>query len=335
MKRHLTIFLIACCALALLGAAWLVRAQRMEAFAPVSVSLAMPIHLCLGAVPVGQAHGMFERYRVQLDTQSFRIGKHALEKVIDGHADMAIVGDTPYTVAALRGEQVEIVASLFGSRKAMAVLGWRGRGIASGADLAGKTIGTVPGTNAQYFLDALLVAQGIDRHSVNIVELKPEVLTDALRSGRVDAATLWQPDLLRMQRELGTAGHTIYGEDIFVYRFLLVTSKRYLSAHRDAVGRVVAALADATDMIRQEPVAARAIIGRALGIETEALAGAFDPSDFHLTLDQSLLLALSDQSRWAQRTGLVRESSAIPNFFELIDQGPLRAVRPAAVRIIQ
>lgn len=335
MKRQLSLLLLACCAVSLLALALLVRTQRATAAAPVSVSLAMPIQVSLGAVPVAQARGMFERQRVQVDTQSFKMGKQALEAVINGRADMAIVADTPYALAALRGEQVVVLASLFGSRKSMAVLGWRGRGIASGADLAGKTIGTVAGTNAHFFLDALLVAHGIDRQRVKIVELKPDVLNDALRSGRVDAVTLWQPDLLRMQRELGAAGHTVYGEDIFVYRFLLATSKRYLETHRDEVGRMVAALADATDYIHDEPAAARAIIGHAIGVDAAALAGAFDAADYHLTLDQSLLLSLSDLSRWAHRTGLVHESAAVPNFIDLIDQQPLRAARPAAVRIIQ
>lgn len=335
MKRPLSLLLLACCSVALLALALLVGSRRATALAPVSVSLAMPVQLSLGAVPVGLARGMFEQRRVHLDTQSFKMGKHALDAVITGGADMAIVADTPYTLAALRGEQVVILASLYGSRKAMAVLGWRARGIAGPADLAGKTIGTVAGTNAHFFLEALLVAHGIERQRVNVVELKPEVLNDALRSGRVDAVTLWQPDLRRMQRELGAAGHTVYGEDIFVYRFLLATSKRYLNDHHDEAARVVAALADATDFIHDEPAAARAIIGRAIGVDAAALVEAFDAADYHLTLDQSLLLSLSDVSRWARRSGLVRESAATPDFVRLIDQAPLQAARPAAVRIIQ
>ena len=335
MKRPLFLLLLACCTVSLLALALLLGTRRATALAPVRVSLAMPIQLSMGAVAVGLAQGMFEQRRMQLDTQSVKMGKHALDAVISGQADMAIVADTPYTLAALRGEQVVILASLYGSRKAMAVLGWRARGIASPADLAGKTIGTVPGTNAHFFLEALLVAQGIDRQRVNIVELKPDVLNDALRSGRVDAVTLWQPNLRRMQRELGAAGHTVYGEDIFVYRFVLATSKRYLDGHHEEAARMVAALADATDFIHEEPAAARAMIGRAIGVDAAELVEAFDAADYHLTLDQSLLLSLSDVSRWAHRSGLVRESAAAPDFVRLIDQGPLRAARPAAVRIIQ
>ncbi len=335
MKRPLFLLLLACCTVSLLALALLVGTRRATALAPVGVSLAMPIQLSIGAVAVGLAQGMFEQRRVQLDTQSVKMGKHALDAVISGQADMAIVADTPYTLAALRGEQVVILASLYGSRKAMAVLGWRARGIASPADLAGKTIGTVPGTNAHFFLEALLVAQGIDRQRVNIVDLKPDVLNDALRSGRVDAVTLWQPNLRRMQRELGAAGQTVYGEDIFVYRFVLATSKRYLDGHHEEAARMVAALADATDFIHEEPAAARAIIGRAIGVDAAELVEAYDAADYHLTLDQSLLLSLSDVSRWAHRSGLVGASAAVPDFVRLIDQGPLRAARPAAVRIIQ
>lgn len=333
MRRFLLLFSAACL---LVLATWgVLRMQRAPAPDPVKLTLAMPDQLAAGAVHVGLAHGMFERHGVALATRTYRTGKQALDAALSGHADLALVGDTPFVLAALRGEDLKVVSTVFGSRKAMALVGWRGRGIAPGASLAGKTLGTMRGTNAQFFLDALLLAQGLDRSHVTVIELPADGLATALRSGRVDAITLWQPELARVQAELGARGATVYGDDLFVFRFLMVGRRQLLETQDEAVTRMVAGLADATDLIQDQPRTAAAIIGKALALDHDAFASAFDVSDYRLTLDQSLLLALSAQTRWAHRLGLERDAAAVPDFLGLLHQRPLRTVRPDAVRVIE
>lgn len=333
MRRFLFLLLAAC--LLVLAAGAVLRAQRAPAPDAVTLTLAMPEQLAAGAVHVGLAHGMFERHGVALATRTYRTGKQALDAVLSGHADLALVGDTPFVLAALRGEDLKIVSTVFGSRKAMALVGWRERGVKPGASLAGRTLGTMRGTNSQYFLDALLLSQGLDRSRVTMVELPADGLAAALRSGRVDAITLWQPELARLQAELGARGATVYGDDLFVFRFLMVGRRQLLDSQNEAVTRMVAGLADATDLIHDQPRPAAAIIGKALGLDQDAFAAAFDVSDYRLTLDQSLLLALSAQTRWAQRLGFERDADRAPDFLSLLHQRPLRAVRPDAVRVIE
>jgi NitT/TauT family transport system substrate-binding protein len=333
MTRRVFLMLLAACLLLLAGAAAL--RPRGPAPVPLKLTLAMPAQMTAGAVHVGLAHGLFERHGLALATQSYRTGKQALDAVLAGQADLALVGDTPFVLAALRGEEIGIVSTVFSSRKTMALVGRRERGIGPGASLAGRTVGTVRGTNAQYFLEALLLAQGLDRGQVNVVELPADGLAEALRAGRIDAATLWQPELARLQAELGLGGATIYGDDLFVFRFVLVGRRAYLSSQNEVVTRALSALADATDLVHDQPDAAAAVIGRALALEHKAFAAAFDASDYRLTLDQSLLLSLSAQTRWARRLGLERGGGAPPDYLGLLYQRPLRAVRPDAVRVIQ
>lgn len=334
MKRRIFLFLLVVC-LCVAAAVAALRGQDAPAGNPVKLTLAMPAQLAAGAVHVGLAHGLFERHGVALATRTFRTGKQGLDAVLSGHADLALVGDTPVMLAALRGEQLGIVSTVFDSRKAMALVGWRARGIQPGASLAGKKIGTMRGTNAQYFLDALLLAQGLHRTDVEVVELPADGLVGALLAGSVDAATLWQPELARVRADLGARATTVYGGDLFVFRFLLVGRREFLERQGEAVTRMVAGLADATDLIQDRPAAAAAIIGKAIGLEHHAFAAAFDVSDYRLTLDQSLLLALSAQTRWAHRLGLERDAAAVPDYLGMLYQGPLRAARPGAIRVIE
>lgn len=333
MKRRILFLLFAACLAVLLAVAAL-HAGRGASAPPARLTLAIPSQLPAGTVHVGLAHGMFERHGVALGTQTYRTGKQSLDAVLSGHADLAIVGDTPFVLAALRGEDLGLVSTVFSSRKAMALVGWRGRGIAPGASLAGKTLGTMRGTNAQFFLDALLLSQGLDRGSVNMVELPADMLASSLRAGRVDAVTLWQPELAHLQAELGLRGATVFGDDLFVFRFVLVGRREYLARQNETVTRLVAALADATDLIHDQPPAAAAIISKALGLEQDAFAPAFDVSDYRLTLDQSLLLSLSAQTRWADRQGM-ENVAGDPDYLGMLHAAPLRAARPGAVRVIE
>lgn len=300
----------------------------------VAVRLALPIQMASGSAYVGQELGLFQQHGISISLQPFQLGKQALEAVVRGKADLAIVADTPFMFATLRGEPISAVATVFGSRRALAVLGWRNSGIASVNDLDGKTVGTVAGINAQYFLDSLLVFHGVERSRVKVVFMRPDQLAGALRTHQVDAVTAWHPDLGRLKAELGDALVALHGDGVFVNRFLLVGRTDYLDSHADAVARTLAGLADATDALHEQPEGARAIVGKAIGIAPDLLAEAFDPADYNLALDQSLLLALDDQTRWAMKNALVAPGP-LPNYLDALHQQPLRAARPNAVKVIQ
>lgn len=316
------------------AAAWYWQAGRQHRSAPLTLTVAVPMQTSAAAVMVAQERQLFQRHGLTVSLKSFLIGKQALEAVLDGQADLALVADVPFVQAVLRGKQIAALATVFESRKAMAIFGHAASGIGGVTSLGGKRVGTVAGTNAEYFLDNLLDAHGIARATVSTVYLEPGHLSEALAEGRVDAVTAWNPDLARLEAQYGKAGVTIFGEDFFVYRFLLVGKTSYLDSHPEQVGRILATFQEGNGLIRAEPAQARALLGRWLAIAPALLARAFNPDDYVLTLDQSLLLALSDQARWLrakQSTG----QQAVPDFLESIRAEPLTALAPAANKLIR
>ena len=287
-----------------------------------------------GTVFVGRDKGYFSRQQLALTVQCFTLGKQALQAVLDDKADLALVADVPFMFARANNEPIAIVATVFASRHTMALLGRRDRGILAPRDIAGKTLGTAIGTNAEYFLDKLLAMHAIPDAAVKIVALDPAGFGEALRSGRVDALTVWNPLLNRMQVEHGANGTVLMEPDVFVYRFLLVGKKQFLDAHPERVQRVLAALADAVATIQEQPADAQALIARAVGLQAQQLEASFHASDYALSLDQSLLLSLDDQTRWAMKRGLI-PAGAVPNYLDAIDVRPLSLVQPAAVKLIR
>jgi len=150
----------------------------------------------------------------------------------------------------------------------------------------------------------------------------------------VDALTAWNPLLNRMQAAHGANATVLMEPDMFVYRFLLVGKKDFLDAHPERVQRVLTALEEAVAFIQEQPADAQLLIARAIGLKAQQLEASFRASDYALSLDQSLLLSLDDQTRWAMKRGLI-PAGEVPNYLDAIDARPLSLVQPAAVKLIR
>jgi ABC-type nitrate/sulfonate/bicarbonate transport system substrate-binding protein len=302
--------------------------------APVfQVRFAMPVQVAAGALYVADQERLFARQGLAVAAQRFLLGKQALQAVLDDQADFAIVADTPFLLAVLRGEPIAALGTVFESRKTIALLAHRDSGVRDTPTLEGKRIGTVFGTNAEFFLDTMLEVHGVSRAKVQVVNLTPEELVVAFRNKQIDAMTAWNPDLARLEQEFGSRAITIYGEDLFVYRFLLVAKQGYIAKHGAQVRRMLTAIRQGNDFIKEHPEQARSLLGAQIGIAPALLKHSFDPTDYTLVLDQSLLLALSAQTRWATAKALVKPGPT-PDYLDFVRPEPLSAVAPDANRMI-
>lgn len=324
-------------AVLLAGAAWIAWRQAgpaRPAGPDFVMTVAVPTQLASGAVFLADQQQLFAQQGLVVKQRRFELGKQALQTVLEGGADIAIVADTPFILAVLKGEPIATMATVYESRKTIAILGHRDSAVLDSRSLAGKRVGTPFGTNAEFFLDTMLDVHGVERASVQFVNMPPDRLVAAFRARQIDAMTVWNPDLTRLEQELGPKVVTMYGEDVFVYRFLLVAKQAYIDAHGPQVQQLLIALRRANDYIKDNPEPARALLGAEVGMAPHLLKYAFDPTDFTLVLDQSLLLALSAQMRWAVAKGLAAPGS-MPNYQQFVRPAPLSAVAPEANRMIR
>lgn len=319
-------------ALAAVLATW--RAAPAGAGPLPRLTVALPTQVSAGAFFVADQQQFFPQQGLDVRLARFVLGKQALQAVLDGKADVAVVADTPFVLALLRGERIAALATIYESRKTIAIVGRRDRGVSTAESLDGKRVGTVLGTNAEFFLDTMLEVHGVSRPMVQVLDHRPDTLAAALRDKQVDAVTVWNPELARVQHELGQQAVTIYGEDLFVYRFLLVARQPYIAAHGAQLRQLLAALRQGNEFIQENPQSARALVGQEIGMQPELLIHSFDATDFTMALDQSLLLALSAQMRWATDKALV-PAGPTPDYLDFVRPEPLSAVAPHANRIIR
>ena len=226
-----------------------------------------------------------------------------------------------------------MLAETFISDRELAIVARRDRGIASPSDLKGKRIVVSPGTIREYFLYTYLGINGISPNEVFIVRLPSLEHLDVLLSGRADAVSAWNPQTKKLQKELGdrsvtftmTPPHSIIA---------VLSSRPDLPAQKpDKVKGILRALIRAEDFVRERPQESLKIVSDVIGMDPEHLGELWSAEDFKVTLGQSLVLALEDESEWAIKYGLT-SAKKVPNYLDYIYFDGLKSVKPEAVRIL-
>lgn len=310
------------------------RPRLMASIEIEKVTIALPRQASTAPMFVAIERGFFRDQGLHVVHQQHELGAQGLKSLLNHQADLTVVADTPFMFKVMSGEQIAIICAISTGRRAAAIVVAPGKGINSLADLAGHRIGLPLGTNMQFLLSLMLLQNGIPESSVKRVDLAPEQIVTALRSGQVDAVTAWQSNLAQLQESAPSGTKFYVNEQLFRYRFHLVARRDYLQHHAQAVKKVVAALAAATQFMAQQPTTARNITGRYMGVDLNTLKRIYDPADFGLRLDQAMLIALDDQSRWAIRNGLVTRTT-VPDYTEYIYFDALQEVDPIAITTIR
>ncbi len=309
------------------------RSPETSTGAVQKVTIALPTQINSALVHVASWQGLFLKAGVDVVTQPFNLGKDALQSVLDGKADLAVVADTPVMFALLGGADIAVLAGISRSRRDLAVVVQSDVGINQIQDLRGKSVGVTMGTNMPYFFDAMLQARGVPSDKVNLTNLRTDALISAFKAGQIDAAVMFQPFRAKVEAEMGDRIKVFYGEDVYASRFMLVGKPFYIDGHPQEVRRVLSALIAANLAMLADPVEARRAVGRAVKIDDAIMAKLFEPEDYAVLLDQAMLLALDDQTRWAMQKGLVAPGP-MPNYLNVMKYQHLEAVLPTAVTIV-
>lgn len=283
---------------------------------------------------VALAKGYLAEEGLEVTAQPYAFGKMALNSLLAGKADLATVASTPVMFAIMDGKNITTLASIQTSSRNEAIVTRQERGISQPNDLKGKKIGVTLGTTADFFLDSFLVVNEIGREQVEIIDMKPEEMADALGKGRVDAVSAFNPTLKQLEKGLGSKGVSFFGEEFYTEIFCLAADREYVKQHPEAIKKVLRALIKAETFVHQQPAAARSLVAEFTKTDQAILDEIWDIFTLRVTLEQALLVDFEDQTRWAIKNRLTARQD-MPNYLEYIYSDALQAVKPEAVRIVR
>ena len=283
---------------------------------------------------VAEDQGYFRAQSLTLRIEDCTVGRVCLKRLLDGEVSIATAADTPIVLSSFSSQAFFILATLSSSSNDTKLVARRSAGIAVPRDLAGKRIGTIAGTSAQYFLDAFLLFNGVDRRDVTVVNVTPAGASDAIQKNEVDALAIFEPIAYTAAAALGADGKILPSARINHTTFNLLIDRRIAGVRDAELEKMLSALAQAADFIRQRPFQAQAVLRKHLQLDQNFVDWIWKDYEYRISLDQSLIAVLESQARWAAREGYATGAAA-PNYLKYIYPAPLARVLPVAITVVR
>jgi NitT/TauT family transport system substrate-binding protein len=311
-----------------------------EPSAPPPKELMSSVTMGVGMAPLASlailadAEGLFAREGVTVSVRKFASGKLALDALLAGEVQVATAAVTPVVFSSFKRRDFSIVASIGSSGNDTHIIGRKDRGIVRPQDLRGRRIATQEASAVHFFLHMFLLKHGLKEKDVAIRGMAPDDFPQALARGEVDACAMREPLISRTLALLGDKAVVFEEPELYVEHYNLLVRNRSLDTRPEMVHHLLRALLAAETFAKNQPRRAMATVARAFAMDEVAVQRLWPCLNLRVRLDQTLLLALEDQARWAMEGHLV-EFTAMPNYLQFLRLDAMLSVKPSAASIIR
>jgi NitT/TauT family transport system substrate-binding protein len=328
------IFLGIILALGIVVLTWNWRSQPRKYSGPVN-KIRMGLHTnpeSSALICVADSRGFFKNHGLDISTKDYQAGVIGMKHLAAGEIDVATVSEFVLANQILRGIDIKAIGtSVRGTFSDL--IGRKDHGIEKGTDWKGKKIGSLGGSNLDFFLEGFLNSQGIRMNDVKIIPLTPSEIVNAVIDGTIDGGVSFDPYSDKIKKGLGTnaVSWSVQGrQDAYM---LFVAKSDFIKTNPSAIERVLRAMIDAEQFLEEHESEARKIIAERLQIDQSVLSSVWQRSRFNVRLDQDILSLMEDEARWIIRNQLM-EKRQIPNYFDSFYLDGLQKVKPEAITII-
>ena len=334
-KTLIGIMVVATVVIAGVSLYWFVQKQPEKYTGPVEkVTMGISATSLLPSlVHIAKEKGYFLEEGIDMEIEGYSAGKLALEATLEGKTDMATVADMPIAFIGLERNDFAIFATIVDSAQHVKALARKDRNIDTPHDLIGKKVATTIGTSAHFFMVTFFALNLLDFSDVEVVDLKPNEMVEAIVNGDVDAIFTWEPNILNCQKILADNAVILPSMVGYMVTFNLVSRKDFIESNPELIKRIIKSLAKAEEFVTNNREESIGIVASCLKIERESMNELWNDYKFRLSLPQSLLVTMEDQARWAIQNNLT-DATEVPNYLDHIYIDALLEVRPEVVGII-
>ena len=299
------------------------------------VTLGVEKSLLPAAVWVADNKGFFEEEGLDLTIEEFASGKASLIALLnDEGIDIAAAAPTPIMFNSFSRDDFVVFSTFAFAWEDIKVIANKDRGINSVRDLKGKTIGTLMGSTGEFFTDAFLVVNSISPSDVEIVDMAPSDLPQALNSGRIDAQVIWEPHGTTARILLEDRAVRLPSSDVYKTTFNFLTMKSFAAENPEVLVKFLRAIIKATTLIHNQEEEAQKITANRLNLPKDVIAMHWADFTFDISLDQTMLINIESEARWAINNRLT-DAQEVPNYLDYMYLDALEQVSPGAVTIIR
>jgi ABC-type nitrate/sulfonate/bicarbonate transport system substrate-binding protein len=334
-KKILTIIGI----LLVLGIAIIFGAWYLQGFPqkysgpPESITIAVLPSEFSTLIWIAEDQNFFSRNGLNVTLKEYSSGASSLNALSTHEAIFSVSSEYAFITQVLNGVDIRQVATIDKADNEY-LIGRKDRGISTISDLKGKRIGVVRNGSAEFYLGRYLNLHGIDMNEVTIVNEQFAQSVLSMNNGTIDATLLPEPHAFIIQKNLGNNAISWSAQSGQLNYIMLSCTQETHHKNPESVERLVRSLYEAEQFAQVHPDQAKAIVQKKMKYEPAYVEKIWPEHRFALSLDQSLILAMEDETRWMMKNNLT-DKTVMPNYLDYIYTDSLRTVNPASVNIIR
>lgn len=316
---------------------WLIRDRAEQYTEPVEkVKYGQALSVSMALSIVAEVQGYFEDVGLDVETKDYKSGKRAfVEGLIPGEVDVITSQEVPIVFSSFNSKGFKIIAMINSAPSDKVIIARKDSGISSGQDLKGKRVATQKASAVHFYLHIFLLYHGIAEEDIELSFMKGEKLPEALANSEIDAFSMREPFISQAIGLLGKENVVLFAErDIYHAMDVVVASNKLIDENPEAIRKIIRALIKAEEFVLEHPNEAKDILIQRTGSVELEMNKSWSDFHFKVSLDQSLLVALEDEARWAIEKKLV-EATTVPDYLDFIYIDALEAVKPEAMTIIK
>lgn len=281
---------------------------------------------------VADKQGFFKQNKLNVTIKNYDTGLASNNALLNGEVDIAGGAEYPLVRMTLQNESLQAIA-VINKNELQNLVARKDHGIENVSDLAGKKIAFPQGTISEFYISRFLSLNGVSASDVTIMNMTLSQAEDAIIKGSVDAIVNWQPYSNSVEDNLGSNA-VVWSVQSSQQSFGVLTCRTdWIAANPEVVKQFLKSLAQAEEFVNENPAQAKVIVKEQMNFTDAHMETVWSQNQFSLSLDQSLIGALEDESRWMISNNLT-DKTAVPNFLDYIYLDGLISVKPESVNII-
>ncbi|HEB13533.1 MAG TPA: hypothetical protein ENI13_00980 [candidate division CPR3 bacterium] len=282
-------------------------------------------------VYIAEDRGYFEKNGLEVTIKDCESGKTAADALIDGEADISTSAGFVFVSNSFNYADLRVLGTV-ATEEVKELVARKDKGIAVIDDLIGKKIGVTKKSGAEFSLGTFLLFNGLSLQDVELVDLRPSEIVEAISSGDIDAAFTWDPNVYNIKEQLGDNAISWPGGQDFY--FLLITKEGWIKKNPEAAERLMTSLLEAEDHIKNNPEESREFVEDRFNCESDYMDYSWPKQEFVVILEQGMFITFEHQAQWSIENNLT-DATEIPNYLDFIYTDALEAVKPSRMTIIK
>lgn len=257
----------------------------------------------LGVLPLIAKHeGIFQTQGVDVEYKKFQTGKMTMDALLAGEIEIGTLVDSNIAFINYSQNPIKVVA-VIATRLDDAIWYNTKSGISKPSDLVNKRVGYAPATTSHLFLARFLNAHGVSWSAIKPVILQPPAMEAALRSGAVDAVSIWQPWGVNLQNSQELKVGSFYNSaDIYPSKILLATTDKVAREKSAAVTKVIQSLVQASEIYKSRSGTTYPYLSTEIGLAPADLPVALNSFDFTVRPGSVAIPLVKEIGLWIKAT---------------------------------